>query len=454
MAKSRTSYRCIACGAVHAKWEGKCPSCGEWDSLVEMEDVAAVPGLPKTSGTAKALKTHTLQHQGEAPTRMSTGLTELDRVLGGGLVHGSATLIGGDPGIGKSTLLLQLAAKLSLQDKACLYITGEESPDQVRLRAVRLGVEKAPVALAASTRAEEMMETILQTKPALVVIDSIQTMALDSLASTPGSITQVRGCAQALIACAKQCGSALILVGHVTKEGQIAGPKVLEHMVDSVLYFEGEGSEAFRLLRTVKNRFGAAGEIGVFAMHDTGLSEVANPSALFISGKAGQVPGSVVFPGMKGTRTVLTEIQALVAPTTMATPRRTVVGWDGNRLAMVLAVLQTHAGLKLMDKEVYLNVAGGMKIQEPAADMAVAAAIASALSGVALPKECVVLGEIGLSGEIRPVGHLQARLKEALRLGFTRALLPPLPENAPSLPKGIAAQATAYVHEIKKILSE
>ena len=361
------------------------------------------------------------------PDRASTGIAEFDRALGGGLVPGSATLLGGDPGIGKSTLLLQAAANLARRGLSVAYISGEEAVDQVRLRARRLGLGDAPVQLAAATSVRDILTTMSKgAPPALLVIDSIQTMHSDLIEGAPGTVSQVRASAQELIRFAKDRGSALMLVGHVTKDGTIAGPRVLEHMVDTVLSFEGERSHQYRILRASKNRFGGTDEIGVFAMQEEGLAEVGNPSALFLTDRAEQVTGATVFPALEGTRPVLVEIQALVVRLSSgATPRRAVVGWDSGRLAMILAVLEARCGLSFSTAEVYLNIAGGYRISDPAADLAVAAALVSALSERPLPSDAVLFGEVALSGEIRPVAHGALRLKESAKLGFNRALVPP-----------------------------
>ena len=357
----------------------------------------------------------------EAP-RIQTGIAEFDRVTGGGFVRGSALLVGGDPGIGKSTLLMQASAALANKGHDVVYVSGEEAVAQIRLRAQRLGAVEPKVGLAAETSVENILATLEAGQPpALLIIDSIQTLWTDLAESAPGTVTQVRASAQALIRYAKKTGTAVVLVGHVTKEGQIAGPRVVEHMVDAVLYFEGEGGHHFRILRTVKNRFGPTDEIGVFEMGDKGLREVANPSELFLSERNASSPGAAVFAGMEGTRPVLVEIQALVAPTSLGTPRRAVVGWDNARLSMVLAVLEAHCGIRLGQHDVYLNVAGGYRISEPAADMAAAAALVSSLAGKALPPDAVYFGEASLSGAIRPVAHAAARLKEAAKLGFSSA---------------------------------
>lgn len=422
MAKPQHHYVCQSCGAVHSKWAGKCESCGAWNTLSEE---AANDKLPKglSAGKGRAVAFTTLSGEQADVPRQQTGIAEFDRVTGGGLVKGSAILIGGDPGIGKSTLLLQVVAALS-QNARTAYISGEESVDQVRLRAKRLGFENRPVDLASSTNVRDILAGIDAGKYDVVVIDSIQTMYIDNLESAPGTVSQVRASAQELIRVAKKRGTALFLVGHVTKDGQIAGPRVLEHMVDCVLYFEGDRGHQFRILRTVKNRFGATDEIGVFEMAHEGLREVTNPSALFLSQRQEHVAGSCVFAGMEGTRPLLVEIQALVAPSPLGTPRRAVIGWDAGRLAIVLAVLEARCGVSIGANDIYLNVAGGLKINEPGADLAVAAALVSALSGVAVPADMVAFGEIGLAGEVRSVGQSETRLKEAAKLGFEKALVP------------------------------
>jgi DNA repair protein RadA/Sms len=356
------------------------------------------------------------------PPRFETGLAELDRVAGGGFVPGSAILVGGDPGIGKSTLLLQAVARLALNGAKAVYVSGEEAADQVRRRARRLGLADAPVALAAETSLEVILDGLKNETPDIAVIDSVQTLWSDQLTAAPGTVAQVRACAQELVRFAKKRNTVIVLVGHVTKDGQIAGPRVVEHMVDAVLYFEGDRSHQFRILRAVKNRFGPTDEIGVFEMADGGLQEVANPSALFLDGRGQAASGAAVFAGMEGTRPVLTEIQALVAPAAFGTPRRAVVGWDSGRLAMVLAVLEARCGLGFGGRDVYLNVAGGLKIGEPAADLAVAAALISSYLDAPLPSDGVAFGEISLSGDVRPVGRSDSRLKEARKLGFKRAI--------------------------------
>ncbi|MGH6999896.1 MAG: DNA repair protein RadA [Stellaceae bacterium] len=430
MARAESRYVCQSCGAVHPKWTGKCDDCGAWNSLVEEAVRASAPkGLGGGKG-GRALAFVGLQGDAQATARRASAIAEFDRVCGGGLVPGSALLIGGDPGIGKSTLILQamaaLAAGKSGQKLDCAYVSGEESLDQVRLRARRLGVADAPVRLAAATSIRDVAASLDRADtPQVVAIDSIQTMYLDNLDSAPGTVSQVRASAQELIRLAKARGFTLLLVGHVTKEGMIAGPRVLEHMVDTVLYFEGERGHQFRILRAVKNRYGPTDEIGVFEMTDIGLAEVSNPSALFLGDRQREVAGSAVFAGIEGTRPMLVEIQALVAPSALGTPRRAVVGWDGNRLAMVLAVLEARCGVAIGANDIYLNVAGGLRVTEPAADLAVAAALVSALAHEPVPADMVVFGEIGLSGEVRPVSQADARLKEAEKLGFATALMPP-----------------------------
>lgn len=424
MAKSTSSFICQECGAAYPKWAGKCEACGAWNSLQEEAKAESAP-----KGLGQGVKGRKLDFVGldggiTPLKRRITGIAEFDRVCGGGLVPGAAMLIGGDPGIGKSTLLLQVAGLLA-HSCACAYISGEEAVDQVRLRAQRLGLAKAPVALAAATNLRDIVATLDQ--PGItdvVVIDSIQTMYIDSLDSAPGTVAQVRACAIELIRLAKRRGFVLFLVGHVTKEGAIAGPRVLEHMVDAVLYFEGDRGHQFRILRGVKNRYGATDEIGVFEMTDAGLAEVANPSALFLAERRGNVSGACVFAGIEGTRPVLVEIQALVSATATGTPRRAVVGWDSGRLAMVMAVLDARCGLALSGNDVYLNVAGGLRISEPAADLAVAAALVSSATDVPVSADMVVFGEIGLSGEVRAVAQGDARLKEAAKLGFAQGLVP------------------------------
>ncbi len=436
MAKPQKRYVCQACGSVATRWQGQCADCSEWNMLLEDAGGAVTPFRAKhdLQSGGRSVELVALDAEVELPARMPSGIAEFDRALGGGFVEGSATLIGGDPGIGKSTLLLQAAARMALAGQDVAYISGEEAADQVRLRARRLGLGTAPVMLAAATSTRDILTTLSQGKPpALLVIDSIQTMHSDLIEGAPGTVSQVRASAQELIRFAKQRGTAVVLVGHVTKDGSIAGPRVLEHMVDTVLAFEGERSHQYRILRAVKNRFGGTDEIGVFAMQAEGLAEVANPSALFLTQRDEGVTGTTVFPALEGTRPVLVEIQALVVRLASgATPRRAVVGWDSGRLAMILAVLEARCGLSFSACEVYLNVAGGYRVQDPAADLAVAAALVSALSERPVPIDAVAFGEVALSGEVRPVAHGALRLKEAGKLGFERALVPAAVANEKS----------------------
>lgn len=440
MAKSRSQFICQTCGSAHAQWSGKCDSCGEWNTLVEETEnggIGAGPG--KSFSKGHAIELVSLDGEIEDAPRISSGAAELDRVTGGGFVRGSAVLLGGDPGIGKSTLLTQASAALARAGHSVVYVSGEEAIAQIRLRAKRLGAEKADVKLAAETNVENILATLKGGKPpALLIIDSIQTLWTDRVDSAPGTVTQVRASSQALIRYAKQGGTAVVFVGHVTKDGQIAGPRVVEHMVDAVLYFEGERGHHFRILRTVKNRFGPTDEIGVFEMTADGLKQVSNPSELFLGERSEASPGAAVFAGMEGTRPVLVEIQALVAPSTLGTPRRAVVGWENSRLSMVLAVLEAHCGVKLGQHDVYLNVAGGYRIIETAADLAVAAALVSSLTGNCLPAQAIHFGEISLSGAIRPVAHASQRLKEAAKLGFKSAMMPVSAEKNLEIPDGLS----------------
>jgi len=451
MAKPSIAYVCQNCGAVTSKWAGRCDACGEWNTLVQEQAAAPVSGLGgATIAKGRAVPVTGLKGATADVPRTLTGIGELDRVAGGGFVEGSAVLVGGDPGIGKSTLLLQAVAALASRGVKTLYVSGEEAIAQVRLRAARLGLADAPVLLAAETNVADILATLADTGARAVVIDSIQTLWLPAIEAAPGTVSQVRAGAEALVRHAKQTGAAVILVGHVTKEGQIAGPKVIEHMVDTVLYFEGDRGNAFRILRAVKNRFGPTDEIGVFEMSDGGLAEVANPSRLFIGARETGTPGSAVFAGIEGTRPLLMEVQALVSPSALGTPRRAVVGWDTNRLAMVLAVLEARAGLKLSGHDVYLNIAGGLRVREPAADLAVAAALISSLAGKPLPADSVVFGEIALSGAARAVGQTGQRLKEALRLGLKRAIVPE--SSNPEEPGGLAVKRVSEVAELAALI--
>ncbi len=425
MAKDRARFVCQSCGAVHPKWMGKCEGCSAWNTLVEEAADPRPAGPSRGAAGGRRISFVGLSGTSAPPARIPTGIAELDRVLGGGIVPASAVLVGGDPGIGKSTILLQAAARVAAAGKRVLYVSGEEAIEQVRLRAQRLGLSDAPLGLAAATALRDIAASLEDEKDAaLVVIDSIQTLWLDALDSAPGTVAQVRTCAAELIRMAKTRGFAVVLIGHVTKEGTLAGPRVLEHMVDATLYFEGDRGHQFRILRAVKNRFGATDEIGVFEMTERGLVEVANPSALFLAERRGNIAGSAVFAGLEGTRPVLVEVQALLAPSAGGSPRRQVVGWDSGRLSMLLAVLEARCGMTLGMNDVYLNIAGGLRINEPAADLAVAAALVSAATDRPTESECVYFGEIGLSGEVRQVAQAEARLREAQKLGFAAAVLP------------------------------
>jgi DNA repair protein RadA/Sms len=423
MSKPKRRYVCQACGSVSTRWQGQCADCGEWNSLSEGAAETVFSARHDLSSGGRMIAFEGLDGPNEKLVRRSTGIAEFDRALGGGLVPGSAILMGGDPGIGKSTLLLQTAGRVAAAGGEVAYISGEEATGQVRMRAERLGVAGPNVRLAAATSVRDILTTLgAGPPPALLVIDSIQTMYSDQVEGAPGTVSQVRGCAFELIRYAKATGAALVLVGHVTKDGSIAGPRVLEHMVDVVMSFEGERSHQYRILRSLKNRFGPVDEIGVFAMLGQGLEEVANPSSLFLSGREEPVAGSAVFPALEGTRPVLVEIQALIVRLASgATPRRAVVGWDSGRLAMLLAVLEARCGLNFSAAEVYLNVAGGYRLTDPAADLAVAAALVSALADRPLPSDSVWFGEVSLAGEIRPVAHTATRLREAAKLGFKSA---------------------------------
>ncbi len=431
MAKN-PSFICNACGAAHTKWSGQCETCGAWNSITEEAPLSAGP-TKKSLGSARGrnMELSDLSTHEDPPQRIPSGVGELDRVLGGGLVESSAILVGGDPGIGKSTLLLQAAARFARNGLDVIYVSGEEAAEQIRMRAARLKLSESPVRLAAETNLRDILTTLDKERPKLAIIDSIQTMWADNVDSAPGSVSQVRAASHELISFAKKRGTSVILVGHVTKEGQLAGPRVVEHMVDTVLYFEGERGHQFRILRAVKNRFGPADEIGVFEMTGRGLAEVTNPSALFLSDRDKPAPGSVVFAGIEGSRPMLSEIQALVAPSPHSQARRTVVGLDSQRLATILAVLEARCGVPFAGYDVYLNVAGGLRISEPAADLAVAAALLSAREDTPLPPESVVFGEISLSGAVRGVTQAENRLKEAAKLGFTTAIGPEQKKLAP-----------------------
>lgn len=421
---TNTAFNCSSCGASYRKWAGRCEDCGSWNTIEETKPLSAAGGAKALSARGKTVPLTDLAHEEAPPPRIASAISEFDRVLGGGLVPASAILVGGDPGIGKSTLLLQAAASFANKGAKVIYISGEEASAQVRMRAQRLGLGDAPVQLGTETALRDILTTLDTEKPDLAIIDSIQTMWLDTVEAAPGSVSQVRAAAHELVSFAKKKGVAIVIVGHVTKEGQIAGPRIVEHMVDTVLYFEGERGHQFRILRSVKNRFGPAAEIGVFEMTGEGLAEVTNPSALFLSSRESPMSGSVVFAGIEGTRPVLTEIQALVAPAPPGSPRRTVVGLDSGRLSTILAVLEARCGIPFTGLDVFLNVAGGMKVSEPAADLAVAAALLSAREDIAIPPDMVIFGEISLSGALRPVSQTENRLKEAQKLGFSQAIVP------------------------------
>jgi DNA repair protein RadA/Sms len=422
MAKAKTLYSCTECGGQAPKWQGQCPHCGAWNTLVE--SVAAPPSarFQGVAGT-RSVVTPLSSVEAQESQRIATGQSELDRVLGGGLVAGGVVLLGGDPGIGKSTLLLQACAALGAGHRT-LYVTGEESVEQVALRAQRLGLVNAPVELLAEVQLEAIVAAIASHSPEVVVIDSIQTVYTETLTSAPGSVSQVRECAAQLTRVAKQRGIVVIFVGHVTKEGAIAGPRVLEHIVDTVLYFEGDPHSSFRLVRAIKNRFGAANELGVFGMTERGLKGVGNPSALFLSQHSEGVAGSAVVATLEGSRPLLVEVQALVDPVQGGTPRRLAVGLDAQRLALLLAVLHRHGGIETAGYDVFVNAVGGVRINEPAADLAILLAVQSSLRNKPLPDKLLVFGEVGLAGEIRPVQRGQERIREAAKLGYRSVLIP------------------------------
>ncbi len=446
MAKAKSIYSCTECGGQVLKWQGQCPHCQAWNTLVEAIAEAAPAGANRYSRIAEAGKPQRLSEvEAREENRIPSGMEEFDRVLGGGLVPGGVVLIGGEPGIGKSTLLLQSLAEVGKSRKV-LYVTGEESPQQIALRAKRLGVDASSVIIFPDTNLHRIESVIRSEKPEVAVIDSIQTLYFDELQSAPGSVAQVRECAARLTRVAKSAATTMVLIGHVTKEGAIAGPRVLEHMVDTVLYFEGDTHSSFRLIRAFKNRYGAVHELGVFAMTEKGLKGVSNPSALFLSQHGSEVAGSCVMVTQEGTRPMLVEIQALVDDARAPNPRRLSVGLEQARLALLLAVLHRHAGIACFDQDVFVNAVGGVKIDEPAADLAVLLAIVSSLKNTPLPAKLVVFGEVGLAGEVRPVQRGQERLREAAKLGFTQALIPHA--NRPRQPiAGLEVMAVRRVEE-------
>ena len=452
MAKDKNIYTCTECGGSSSKWLGKCPACGAWNTLVESVAESSPATKNRFASLAKTAEVSVLADIDAVDMeRTPTGHEELDRVLGGGIVEGGVVLIGGDPGIGKSTLLLQALDALQRSGKATLYVSGEESGAQVALRARRLGLDNSQVKVLAEIQLEKILATLQAQQPDVAVIDSIQTVYSDQLTSAPGSVAQVRECAAHLTRAAKASGSCIVLVGHVTKEGALAGPRVLEHMVDTVLYFEGDTHSSFRLVRAIKNRFGAVNEIGVFAMTDRGLRGVSNPSALFLSQHDRQVSGSCVLATQEGTRPLLVEVQALVDTAHVPNPRRLSVGLEPARLAMLLAVLHRHAGIACFDQDVFVNAVGGVRISEPAADLAVMLSITSSLRGKPLPKGFFAFGEVGLAGEVRPAPRGQERLREAAKLGFSVAVVPKA--NAPKKPvEGLTIHAVERVEQAMEVV--
>jgi len=454
MARSNTAFVCQSCGTAHARWSGRCEGCGAWNSLAE-ETVRTPGGVGAPVIGAKTATSvidfAPLNSQEPPPPRLSTGIAELNRVFGGGIVRSSAVLVGGDPGIGKSTLLLQAAAMMAQAGRKVIYISGEEAISQIQGRARRIGVATAPVQLAAETDMRVILKALKAAAPEVVVIDSVQTLWSDTLEAAPGSVGQVRACAQELTRFAKKTGAAVILVGHVTKDGQIAGPRVLEHLVDSVFYFEGERGHQFRILRSVKNRFGPTDEIGVFEMGEMGLAPSRDPSSLFLAGSEAEASGRAVFAAMEGSRPVLAEVQALAGAEAPGSPRRSVVGWDGPRLSMLLAVFDARCSMRFGARDVYLSVTGGYRISEPAGDLAAAAALASALQDRAFPSGSVFFGEVALSGAIRPVGRSEPRLREAARLGFTRAFAPP---GGPDTVDGMRVHTVSRLQDLLDVLGD
>ena len=453
MSKKNYEYVCQNCGAKYGKWAGKCNECGEWNTIEAEVSTQEKYSVVKDDGAVSEFIP--LEGSIDLKPRLEVKISELDRVLGGGFVYGSTILIGGDPGIGKSTLLLQVVSKLASQSHSCAYISGEESIEQIRLHAKRLDIKNAPVKLLATTNVNDIVRTLESSNNDIefLVIDSIQTMYLPEIGSAPGTVSQVRASAHELISVAKRKGIIMVIVGHVTKEGQIAGPKILEHMVDTVLYFEGERGNNYRILRSVKNRFGNINEIGIFEMSEIGLEEVKNPSSLFISERNFAISGATIFAGIEGTRPILVEIQALVSKSHMVAPRRAVVGWDLNRLSMMIAVLSTRYGINLSNFEVYLNVVGGLRIIEPAADVAVICSLISAVKNKPLAKDMIAFGEVGLSGEVRRISNVDARLKEAFKLGFRKFVIPSGSKISIST-SGFDIEEISHIKQLQSFFSE
>ncbi len=453
MTKAKTHFVCQACGYQAPKWLGRCPGCQEWNTFVEERVIEEkVPERDLLGFEAEAVPTSITEIVGEERGRFQIGIEEFDRVLGGGIVFGSVILVGGDPGIGKSTLLLQVMNRLASKGKKVLYISGEESLQQTKMRADRLGISSEHLFVVAETSLEKILQDIQTLRPSTAVVDSIQTIYSSELPSTPGSISQVREASSRLLYLAKHLSVPIFLVGHVTKEGFIAGPKVLEHMVDTVLYIEGEATHAFRILRAVKNRFGSTNEIGVFEMKDSGMVEVVSPSEFFLSERTRAISGSVVMPSMEGSRPILIELQALVVPTSFGIPRRTAQGVDANRVSLLVAVMEKRLGIHLNNQDIFLNIAGGMRVEEPAGDLGVVASIASNFRDKVIDPEMVVFGEVGLGGEVRGVSQPEVRVKEAARLGFKRCLLPKQNEQKVRAGKGMELIGIDSVQEVMKIL--
>ena len=449
--KEKTVFRCRSCGHQALQWMGRCPGCGEWDTLEVEKKTGAGGGSRGRAGEFRRPVPMNVLEVEEDP-RLCTGIREFDRVLGGGIVAGTLVLIGGDPGIGKSTLMLQALSRLAFDGRKALYISGEESIRQLKMRGNRLGAESTPMLVAAETDLDAILAMIDMEKPDAVVVDSIQTIYNPEISSTPGSVTQIRESAMRLMNLAKESGVPLFLVGHVTKVGAIAGPRIMEHMVDTVLYFEGDRSHVFRILRAVKNRFGSTNEIGVFEMKEKGLAEVSNPSAVFLSERSVNAPGSVVTASMEGTRPILVEIQGLASSSGLGTPRRTVLGLDHNRVALIAAVMEKRLGINLSGLDIFMNVAGGVKVTEPASDLGVAVALASSFLDRPVPEGTTVIGEIGLTGEVRAVSHAEARIKEAGKLGFSRSILPSGSLKQVSSVKGIVTEGVSSLKEVMDLL--